>query len=149
MKVVDVGRKLRTRRVAVARGRLSCTAATLDAIERGEIEKGDVVSAARLAGILGAKRTPDLVPLCHPVALSGIEVEVKLARRPSPAILVTARVRSFDRTGVEMEAMAAVCTAALCAYDMLKSRERGMILSEVALIRKAGGRTGAWSRTEG
>ena len=147
MKVVDVGDKPATRRTAVARGRVRCSPETLRAVERGEIEKGDVIAAARLAGILGAKRTPDIVPLCHPIALAGIDVDVTLRRRPFSAIEVEARVRAQDRTGVEMEALTAVCAAALCVYDMLKSRERGMVIEQVALWTKAGGRSGDWKRT--
>src|SRR5450432_3275698 len=108
MKMVDVGSKRVTHREAVARGRLSCLPATLDAIEQGRVPKGDVLGAARLAGIMAAKRTPELVPLCHPIRLSGIEVLLTLTRQPRPAVAIEARVRAEDRTGVEMEALAAV-----------------------------------------
>jgi cyclic pyranopterin phosphate synthase len=144
--MVDVGSKTPTHREAVARGRLSCKLTTVEAIEKGRVPKGDVLTAARLAGILAAKRTPELVPLCHPIRLSGIDVLLTLVRRPSPGLEIEARVRAEDRTGVEMEALAAVCGAALCAYDMLKSQDRGMMLSEVALWEKSGGRTGTWRR---
>ncbi len=143
MKMVDVGVKSATARVAVARGRLRCSKAALDAIREGKVEKGDVLAAARLAGILAAKKTPDLVPLCHPIALSGVDVEVALARG---AVSIEARVRTVERTGVEMEALAAVTGAALCVYDMLKSIDRGMVIEEVALWHKAGGRSGTWRR---
>ncbi len=135
-----------TARVAVARGRLRCSAEALDAVRNGKVEKGDVVAAARLAGILGAKHTPDIVPLCHPIGLSGVEVDLRLVRRPRPAIEIEARVRTVERTGVEMEALTAVCAAALCVYDMLKSRDRGMVIEEVALWEKSGGRSGSWKR---
>jgi cyclic pyranopterin phosphate synthase len=146
MKVVDVGSKPATRREAVARGRLSCGLSTLAAIEAGGLPKGDVLAAARLAGILAAKRTPELVPLCHPIRLTAIDVTLTLTRSPTPGVEIEARVRAEDRTGVEMEALAAVCGAALCAYDMLKARDRSMAIEQVALWKKGGGRTGTWVR---
>lgn len=146
MKMIDVGGKPATAREAVARGRLRCAPATLTAIERGEIDKGDVLSTARLAGILACKKTPEFVPLCHPIALSGIDVELRLRRRPRAAVEIEARVRTVDRTGVEMEALAAVCGAALCVYDMVKSRDRGLVIEEIALWHKSGGRSGRWER---
>ena len=132
MKMIDVGAKPRTERVAVARGFVAMAPATVARVRRGDVEKGDVLAAARLAGIMAAKRTPDLVPLCHPVALSGVEV--------------TATVRTVDRTGVEMEALAAVSAGCLTVYDMLKRYERGMRIEAVELLEKAGGRTGRWRR---
>jgi cyclic pyranopterin phosphate synthase len=146
MKMVDVGSKRVTRREAVARGRLSCQLSTLEAIEQGRVPKGDVLAAARIAGIMAAKRTPDLVPLCHPIRLTGIDVTLTLTRGPRPAVAIEARVRAEDRTGVEMEALAAVCGAGLCVYDMLKSQDRSMALEQVALWKKAGGRSGTWVR---
>jgi len=141
--MIDVGEKPRTDRVAVARGFVSMTRATLGILRRGEVEKGDVVAAARLAGILAAKHTPDIVPLCHPVALSGTEVDVT----PRPGgVQVTATVRTTDRTGVEMEALTAVAAACLTVYDMLKRYERGMRIEAIELIEKSGGRTGQWVR---
>jgi cyclic pyranopterin monophosphate synthase len=141
--MIDVGGKAATAREAIARGRLRCSKAALAAVKAGRVEKGDVLAAARLAGILAAKHTPDIVPLCHPIALSGVEVEVELARG---GVAIEARVRTVERTGVEMEALAAVMGAALCVYDMLKSIDRGMVIEEVALWRKAGGRSGTWRR---
>jgi cyclic pyranopterin phosphate synthase len=141
--MIDVGDKPRTDRVAVARGFLSMSRATLGILRRGEAEKGDVLAAARLAGILAAKNTPALVPLCHPIALSGVEVEV--APRPG-GVGVKATVRTVDRTGVEMEALAAVAAACLTVYDMLKRYERGMRIESIELIEKDGGRTGRWVR---
>jgi len=133
MKMLDVGMKPPTERVAIARGR----------IWAGEVEKGDVLAAARLAGVMAAKRTPDLVPLCHPISLSAVEVE---AEPQSAAVEVRATVRTVDRTGVEMEALAAVTAACLTVYDMLKRYEHGMRIEAVELIEKRGGRSGRWVR---
>ena len=143
MKMIDVGAKPKTERVAVARGRLSMSPETVALVRAGEVEKGDVLAAARLAGVMAAKRTPDLIPLCHPIALSGVEVEVEVL---PVALVVTATVRTVDRTGVEMEALSAVAAACLTAYDMLKRHERGMRLETVELIEKRGGRSGVWVR---
>jgi cyclic pyranopterin phosphate synthase len=143
MRMIDVGAKRRTERVAVARGRVAMAAATLARVRAGDVEKGDVLAAARLAGIMAAKRTPDLVPLCHPIALSGVEVEVTPR---VDAVEVVATVRTVDRTGVEMEALAAVAAACLTVYDMLKRYERGMALERIELVEKKGGRSGHWRR---
>ncbi len=143
MKMIDVGAKPKTERVAIARGRLSLAPETVALVRAGEVEKGDVIAAARLAGVMAAKRTPDLIPLCHPIALSGVEVEIEL--EPA-ALAVTATVRTVDRTGVEMEALSAVAAACLTAYDMLKRYERGMRLEAIELIEKRGGRSGVWTR---
>ena len=143
MKMIDVGAKPATERVAVARGIVEMSRATLGLVRRGEVEKGDVIAAARLAGVMAAKRTPDLVPLCHPIALSGVEVEV--APRAT-GLEVTATVRTVDRTGVEMEALAAVSAGCLTIYDMLKRHERGMRIAGIALLEKKGGRSGHWKR---
>jgi len=143
MRMIDVGAKPRTERVAVARGFVAMSRATVARIRRGDVEKGDVLAAARLAGVMAAKKTPDLVPLCHPIALSAVDVEAA----PGPrGVEVTATVRTVDRTGVEMEALAAVAAACLTIYDMLKRYERGMSIETVELLRKSGGRTGDWSR---
>ena len=117
--------------------------ATVARIRRGDVEKGDVLAAARLAGIMAAKKTPDLVPLCHPVALSAVDVA---AEPGEGGVEVTATVRTVDRTGVEMEALAAVAAACLTVYDMLKRYERGMRIEVVELLRKSGGRSGDWKR---
>ncbi len=144
MKMIDVGAKPRTERIAVARGFVAMAPATVARIRKGEVEKGDVLAAARLAGIMAAKKTPDLVPLCHPVALSAVDV----AAEPGPGgVEVTATVRTVDRTGVEMEALAAVAAACLTVYDMLKRYERGMRIEAVELLRKSGGKSGDWRRT--
>jgi cyclic pyranopterin monophosphate synthase len=141
--MVDVGGKEKTERVAVATARLRMLPATLRRIRAGQVEKGDVLAAARLAGVMAAKRTPDLIPLCHPIALSGVEVELKLAKG---ALEVRVTVRTVDRTGVEMEALTAACASALTVYDMCKSMDRGMVLEAVQLEHKAGGRSGVWDR---
>ncbi len=143
MRMLDVGAKPRTERVAVARGFIALAPATLRRLRRGEVEKGDVLAAARLAGIMAAKRTPDLVPLCHPIALSGVDVSAEPGAR---GVEITATVRTVDRTGVEMEALAAVSAACLTVYDMLKRYERGMRIEAVELLEKSGGRTGDWKR---
>ena len=143
MKMIDVGEKPKTERIAVARGFITMAASTVARIRRGDVEKGDVLAAARLAGVMAAKKTPDLVPLCHPIALSGVDVEAKPRRG---GVEVTATVRTVDRTGVEMEALAAVTAALLTVYDMLKRYERGMRIEAVELLEKAGGRSGHWRR---
>jgi cyclic pyranopterin phosphate synthase len=143
MKMIDVGAKPRTERVAVARGFVAMASATVARIRRGEVEKGDVLAAARLAGVMAAKKTPDLVPLCHPIALSAVDVTAE----PGPGgVEVIATVRTVDRTGVEMEALAAVSAACLTIYDMLKRYERGMRIEAVELLEKSGGRSGTWRR---
>ncbi len=143
MKMIDVGGKEKTERVAVARGFVSMAPATVHIVRRGESEKGDVIAAARLAGVMAAKRTPDIVPLCHPIALSGVDVEVRTRRA---GVEVVAAVRTVDRTGVEMEALMAVSAACLTIYDMLKRYERGMRIEELVLLEKKGGRSGHWRR---
>ena len=143
MKMVDVGGKERTERVAVATARLRMQPATVARIREGRVEKGDVLAAARLAGVMATKRTPDLIPLCHPIALTGVTVEVSL---DEGGAAVRAEVKTLDRTGVEMEALTAAATAALTIYDMVKSVDRGMVIESVQLEHKAGGRTGTWDR---
>jgi len=143
MKMVDVGGKDRTERVAVATARLRMKPETVRRIREGKVEKGDVLAAARLAGVMAAKRTPDLIPLCHPIALTGVTLEVALDEGGAS---LRAEVRTLDRTGVEMEALTAVATAALTIYDMVKSVDRGMVIESVQLEHKAGGRTGTWDR---
>jgi len=141
VRMIDVGAKPPTERVAVARALLTMSKATRDRVTAGEVEKGDVLAAARLAGVMAAKRTPDLIPLCHPIALSAVEMEVRLVPRGIEAV---ATVHTVDRTGVEMEALTAATTACLTAYDMLKRYEQGMVLERVELLEKRGGRTGTW-----
>ncbi len=148
MKMIDVGGKEKTRRVAVARGFVEMQPETLERIRAGQVEKGDVLAAARIAGIMAAKHTPDIIPLCHPIALTAVEVELRLEDAPT-RVRIEARVESTDRTGVEMEALTAVSAAALTIYDMLKSVDRGMAIARVELAHKSGGRSGTWSRPEG
>jgi cyclic pyranopterin monophosphate synthase len=143
MKMVDVGSKERTERVAVATARLRMQPDTVTRIRQGRVEKGDVLAAARLAGVMATKRTPDLIPLCHPIALTAVTVEVTL---DEGGAAVRAEVKTLDRTGVEMEALTAAATAALTIYDMVKSVDRGMVIESLQLEHKAGGRTGTWDR---
>ena len=142
-RMVDVSGKDATERVATARGRVRLRPETLALIEQGQVAKGDVLSVARLAGIMGAKRTPDLIPLCHPLALSAVSVDLTLDRAGS-AIEISATCRLVGRTGVEMEALTAVAVAALTVYDMCKSVDRGMVLTDIRLVHKSGGKSGSW-----
>ncbi|WP_375487909.1 cyclic pyranopterin monophosphate synthase MoaC [uncultured Jatrophihabitans sp.] len=140
--MVDVSAKDVTTRTATAAGRFTTTAEVIDLLRRDGLPKGDALAVARIAGIAGAKRTPDLVPLCHPVALHGVTVDLRLE---SDAVVITATTRTADRTGVEMEALTSVVTAGLALYDMVKAVDRGAVLGEVRLLAKAGGRSGEWS----
>jgi cyclic pyranopterin phosphate synthase len=142
-RMVDVSAKDRTVREATAEAFVACTAETLDLVRSGRVPKGDVPAVARIAGIAGAKRTPELVPLCHPVSLTGVDVDVALE---TGGLRVTATARAQDRTGVEMEALTAASAAALSIYDMLKAVERGVEIRNVRLLRKTGGRSGTWER---
>ena len=143
--MIDVGAKPATERVAVATSRVRMLPATLSRIRARQIEKGDVLTAARLAGVMGAKRTPELVPLCHPISLSSVELSVEPV---TVGVEIRATVKTVDRTGVEMEALTAACAAALTVYDMCKSYDRGMTIEAVQLEHKSGGRTGTWTRAE-
>ena len=145
MKMVDVGSKPKTERVAVATARVRMKPATVRHIVQGKLEKGDVLAAAQLAGVMAAKRTPDLVPLCHPISLSAVEVEVWTR---GAGVDVRTEVKTVDRTGVEMEALTAAAAAALTVYDMCKSIDRGMVVESLQLEHKSGGRTGTWQRTK-
>ncbi len=139
--MVDVGDKAETARTATAEGRIRLQAETLRRITEGSIKKGDVLTIAQLAGIMGAKRTPDLIPLCHPLSLTS--VKVYLEPEPEvPAIRITATCKLEGRTGVEMEALTAVSVAALTVYDMVKAIDRGMVIEGIRLVHKAGGRSG-------
>jgi cyclic pyranopterin phosphate synthase len=142
--MVDVSAKDATERVAVASGRVLMRPETLALIERGGVRKGDVLSVAQLAGIMGAKRTADLIPLCHPLALSAVKVELVCTAEP-PAVEITATCRVRGQTGVEMEALCAVGTAALTVYDMCKAVDRGMTITDIRLRHKAGGRSGSFT----
>jgi cyclic pyranopterin phosphate synthase len=141
--MVDVGTKPITAREAVAKGSVIVAPATLALIRKGKIGKGDVLGVARLAGIMAAKRTPELIPLCHGVALSAVELELTCDAK-SHSVGITATCRAVDRTGVEMEAMTAVCVAALTVYDMCKSVDRAIRISDVRLVKKSGGKSGKY-----
>jgi cyclic pyranopterin monophosphate synthase len=141
--MVDVADKEETRRVAVAAGRIVMQASTLALIADGSAAKGDVLSVARIAAIQGAKRTAELIPLCHPIALTRIAVDFELDRKTS-AVECRATVETVGRTGVEMEALTAVTAGLLTIYDMCKGVDRGMCLEHVHLLEKKGGRSGHW-----
>ncbi len=141
--MVDVSAKDETERVATARGSITMQPETLARIVDGAVEKGDVLSVARLAGIMGAKRTPDLIPLCHPLSLSSVKVDLTCAPERD-AVDVTATCKLKGRTGVEMEALTAVSIALLTVYDMCKAVDRGMTIGDVRLVHKAGGKSGEW-----
>ena len=141
-RMVDVSGKEATARTAVATGVLRTTAEVVALLRRDGLPKGDALATARIAGIMGAKKTPELVPLCHPIALSGVTVDLE----PGEAeVYIRATVRTTDRTGVEMEALTAVSVACLTLYDMLKAVDRGMEISGVRLLSKSGGQSGDWS----
>lgn len=143
--IVDVGEKERTHRVAIAEGRIHMAAETLAKLRAGNLRKGDALATARIAGIMAAKRTWELVPLCHPIALTHIDVELVLQDSP-PAVHCQARAETVERTGVEMEALTAVQVALLTIYDMCKGLDRGMTIAGVQLLHKSGGRSGTWER---
>ncbi|WP_428264227.1 cyclic pyranopterin monophosphate synthase MoaC [Haliangium sp.] len=147
--MVDVGAKPETARVAVASGRVEMAPATAARIAAGEIGKGDVLGVARLAGIQALKRTAELVPLCHPVRVTGVELALEVRAEAPAAVSIEARVGAFDRTGVEMEALTAVSVAALTIYDMCKAIDRGMRITAIQLEAKSGGRSGVWRRGQG
>ena len=140
-RMVDVGGKTETHRVAIASGRIAMSAAALSAIRAGDAPKGDVLSAARIAGIMAAKRTGELIPLCHPLGLEAVALEFAFE---DEAIRATATASLTGKTGVEMEAMVAVSTALLTIYDMAKAIDKGMVIQQVRLIEKRGGKSGTW-----
>ncbi len=141
--MVDVTGKAETARVAVAKGAVVMQPETLARIRAGGVEKGDVLSVARLAGIMGAKRTPDLIPLCHPLSLSSVQVDLELSAE-RPAVEITATCKLTGRTGVEMEALTAVAIAALTVYDMCKAVDRAMHIVDIRLTHKSGGKSGTF-----
>ena len=144
-RMVDVSPKKETARIAVARVVLKMRAATLSAIRAGQMAKGDVLGVARTAGIMAAKRTPDLIPLCHPLRITGCDIVFALDTKRS-TVTIEARVRTVDKTGVEMEALTAAAIAGLTVYDMVKAVDRGVVLSGLCLVEKSGGKSGAWRR---
>lgn len=146
--MVDVGGKPTTEREATASAFVVLRPETVDLLRAGDLPKGDALAVARVAGIMAAKRTPDLIPLCHHVALASVDVEVEIATDP-PGAHVTATARAADRTGVEMEAMVAASTAALALYDMIKAVDRGAVVARVQLEHKRGGVRGEYRREQG
>ncbi len=143
--MVDVGAKNVTQREAVAEGRIFMDAKTLELIIQGGHKKGDVLGIARVAGIMGAKKTPDLIPLAHPISITGVDLD--LTPEPdSNAVHCRAAVRCVGQTGVEMEALTAVQIALLTIYDMCKAVDRGMVMQDIGLLEKSGGKSGTWRR---
>ena len=141
VRMVDITEKPTSERVAVARGTVTMKAATLELIKRGEMKKGDVLAVAQLAGIMAAKQTPQLIPLCHPLPITSADLDLELDEKRS-AVEITATVRTTAQTGVEMEALTAVTVAALTIYDMCKAVDRAMRIDHIRLVRKSGGRSG-------
>ncbi len=144
-KMVDVGDKAATARSAVATGWVHTTTEVIDLLKRDGLPKGDALASARIAGIMAAKKTPELIPLCHPIALSGVVIDLDLT---DTAVSITATVRTTDRTGVEMEALTAVAVAGLTLHDMIKAVDPAAVLDAVQVERKDGGKTGTWLRPE-
>ncbi|MEK6526487.1 MAG: cyclic pyranopterin monophosphate synthase MoaC [Nitrospirota bacterium] len=150
-RMVDVSAKGSTERVATAQGRVFMLPETLEKIQRGKIAKGDVLAVTQVAGVMGAKRTPDLIPMCHPVLLTNIDINFKEESQPDLdgrcSITITATAKTTGQTGVEMEAMTAVSVAALTIYDMCKAVDKGMSFSDIYLLSKSGGKSGQYTRT--
>lgn len=144
--MVDVGNKAVTHRIAVAEGRISMQPQTLELIASGGHAKGDVLGVARVAGIMGAKKTPDLIPLCHPLSLTRVDVELQPLSEEA-CVYCRVTVETQERTGVEMEALMAVEIALLTIYDMCKAADRGMTIGDVRLLEKSGGKSGSWKRS--
>lgn len=147
-RMVDVSGKPSTQRVARATGAIAMTAETLSAIMRAEVKKGDVLGVARVAGVMAAKRTAELIPLCHPLSLTDVQIALE-ADRALPGIRAEATVRTSGPTGVEMEALTAVSVALLTVYDMAKAMDRRMVISDISLAAKSGGLSGDYSRLDG
>jgi cyclic pyranopterin phosphate synthase len=145
-RMVDVSAKEVTARSATAAGRVLLSPACVAALRDGAVPKGDALAVARIAGIQGAKRTPELIPLCHPLSISGVDVTAEVT---DEGVELTATVRTTDRTGVEMEALTAVSTAALTVVDMIKAIDRAAVITDVRVLAKSGGRRGDWRRDEG
>jgi cyclic pyranopterin phosphate synthase len=147
-RMVDVTTKAETHRVARAAGTIRMKAATLDAIRGNQLAKGDVLGVARLAGVMAAKKTSDLIPLCHPLPLHDVDVELTIDPN-LPGVRVEATTQTVARTGIEMEALTAVSVALLTVYDMAKAMDREMVIGDIVLLAKTGGKEGAWSRLDG
>lgn len=143
-KMVDVSDKIETNRVAVAGGRIRMKENTLQLIIQGDIEKGDVLGTARIAGIMGCKKTSDLIPMCHPLMINNCKITFNVDEENS-AILIEASAKTNGKTGVEMEALTAVSIAALTIYDMCKAVDKAMIIEDIHLIKKSGGKSGEWN----
>ena len=146
-RMVNVGEKAETQRTAVAAGRVLVNRSTFELIRTGGCKKGDVLTVAQLAGIMGAKRTPDLIPLCHPIMISGVELKLEL-NETDCAVDILATVSCSGQTGVEMEALTAVSAAALTIYDMCKAVQRDMVIDRIRLLKKTGGKSGTFERKE-
>ena len=146
-RMVDVSEKATTARRAVAEGFIAMQPGTLELVEKGEAKKGDVIGTARIAGIMAAKRTHELIPLCHPLAITKATVNFQISQSP-PGIQVTAEVKVAGQTGVEMEALTAVSVACLTLYDMLKAADKSMVIEGVRLIAKDGGKSGVYRAAE-
>lgn len=146
-RMVDISQKSDTERVALARGRVQISNASLSALKAGGIKKGDPIAISELAGIIGAKKTADLIPLCHPLPLTGVNVQIEIDETAS-SLIVSARVKTTGKTGVEMEALTAVSVSCLTLYDMLKAIDKSMIISDIELIEKSGGRSGEYKKPE-
>ena len=149
-RMVDVSAKTQTERVATAQAKVYLQPETLEKIRRGKITKGDVLAVAQVAGVMGAKKVPDLIPMCHPIFLSSVDISFKEEPQPDRegrcSITVTATAKTTGQTGVEMEAMTAASIAALTIYDMCKATDRGMSFDEVCLLSKSGGKSGTYTR---
>lgn len=143
--MVDVGEKQPTQRKAVAQGRITMQSSTLELIQQGGHKKGDVLAIARIAGIMAAKRTSELVPLCHPIMLTKIDIDLDIDME-NPAVVCTATTMTTERTGVEMEALTAVQMTLLTIYDMCKAVDRGMQMQDIGLVHKSGGKSGDWNK---
>jgi cyclic pyranopterin phosphate synthase len=144
-RMVDVSAKEITERSARATGSISMSSEALDAVRKNAVEKGDVLAVARVAGVMAAKRTAELIPLCHPLLLTDVQVVATLDDS-LPGVRVESTVRSAGKTGVEMEAIVAVTVTLITVYDMCKSLDRSMVISDICLVEKAGGRSGKWER---
>lgn len=143
--MVDLGKKESTQRKAVAEGRITMDSATLAMLRARSHKKGDVLATARIAGIMAAKRTAELVPLCHPIMLTGVNIELDIDAE-NPGVVCTATTKTTERTGVEMEALTAVQIALLTIYDMCKAVDRGMQMQAIRVVHKSGGKSGDWNR---
>ncbi len=148
--MVDVSGKNSTERIATAQGRVWLKPETLEKIQRGKIAKGDVLAVAQVAGVMGAKRTPDLIPMCHPVLITSVDIGFKEEPQPDRqglcSITITATAKTIGQTGVEMEAITAVSVAALAIYDMCKAVDKGISFSDICLVSKSGGKSGTYTR---